>query len=555
MQDAPPAKLEASAAIERDAKKARQLFAKPNRTLPDDIRELGRWTPERGDALYKDLVENLPSMDLVRALLERDREVHPNMQAYVEQAKHTVAELERLKAAGGDGERKFLVVFLAASGCDGAEQLREELERSPTLSVDDVRVLCSDIMPDQDLSSNYAVDGLDGHGRTSYAAGIADVAIVQSAFFNSELSDKTVGDLMRVVRHGGVVLLWSHDKLLQNVTPWIWAQLNCGGLCLEDVRVLGSDAPDDLAHAYNFDFQLRRTSEVAAGGELPPLSGAGLMRSVIGLGGAGAKAAADAAGTGSDIGGRIAKLKELLGGQLKLWLAYEALRGGHVNDQRSLVAFLSLIATGALLLESCFQHLLGDEANRLRLHGLARQHDTTVLLVLLAEGLPERADGTALLLEMGQSQLEQRSADLAHAGNSKTAALAALECQADLVGLLKAAGAPKKMDENVRAGVYVTIPGNKAEPLPKVGEGGSGVANRVDLQKPIPHSSAIMVVMPESLTKSGPKSTVITAEDVLRSLTRGAAESLVLLALGGASAFDGNRMAGSPHTDPVAAGT
>jgi hypothetical protein len=77
MQDAPPAKLEDSAAIERDAKKARRLFkfAKPNLTLPDDIRELGRWTPERGDALYKDLVENLPSMDLVRALLERDREV------------------------------------------------------------------------------------------------------------------------------------------------------------------------------------------------------------------------------------------------------------------------------------------------------------------------------------------------------------------------------------------------------------------------------------------------------------------------------------------------
>jgi hypothetical protein len=279
------------------------------------------------------------------------------------------------------------------------------------------------------------------------------------------------------------------------------------------------------------------------------------MRSVIGLGGAGAKAAADAAGTGSDIGGRIAKLKELLGGQLELWLQYEELCDGHVNDQRSLVAFLALIATGALLLESCFQHLLGDEANRRRLHGLARQHDTTVLLVLLAEGLPERTDGTALLLEMGQRQLEQRSADLAHAGNSKTAALAALECQADLVGLLKAAGAPKKMDENVRAGVYVTIPGNKAEPLPKVGEGGSGVANRVDLQKPIPHSSAIMVVMPESLTKPGPKSTVITAEDVLLSLIRVAVESLVLLALGGAPAFRGNRMAGTLHQDPHAGGT
>ena len=111
------------------------------------------------------------------------------------------------------------------------------------------------------------------------------------------------------------------------------------------------------------------------------------------------------------------------------------------------------------------------------------------------------------------------------------------------------------MDTTVRAGVYVTIPGDKAVPLPKVGEGGSGVAARLDLQKPIPHSSAIVVVMPESLTRAGPKSTVITAEDVLRSLTRGAAESLVLLALGGAPAFDGNRMAGSPHTDPVAAGT
>jgi hypothetical protein len=118
MQDAPPAKLKAPAAVERDAKKARQLFAKPNRTLPGDIRGLKRWSEERGDALYKDLVENLPSMDLVRALLERDREVHPNMQAYVEQSKRTVAELARRKAAAGDGERKFIVVFLAASGCD-----------------------------------------------------------------------------------------------------------------------------------------------------------------------------------------------------------------------------------------------------------------------------------------------------------------------------------------------------------------------------------------------------------------------------------------------------
>ena len=81
------------------------------------------------------------------------------------------------------------------------------------------------------------------------------------------------------------------------------------------------------------------------------------------------------------------------------------------------------------------------------------------------------------------------------------------------------------------------------------------MANRVDLQKPIPHSSAIVVVMPEYLTKTGPKSTVLTAEDVNLALLRGAAESLVLLALGGAPAFGGNRMAGTLHTDPVAAGT
>ena len=97
----------------------------------------------------------------------------------------------------------------------------------------------------------------------------------------------------------------------------------------------------------------------------------------------------------------------------------------------------------------------------------------------------------------------------------------------------------------------------KKEPVPKVGEGGSGVANRVEQQKPIPHSSAIVVVMPEYLTRAGPKSPVITAEDVVLALLRGAAESLVLLALGGAPAFRGNRMAGSRHTDsdPVAAGT
>jgi hypothetical protein len=300
---------------------------------------------------------------------------------------------------------------------------------------------------------------------------------------------------------------------------------------------------------------LQRTSGEAAGGVL---SGAKLMKSVIGLGGAGAEVAAAAAPTGSPdhmIGGRIAALKELLGGQLELWLHHEELCDGHVNDQRSLVAFLSLIATGALLLQFCFQHLLGDEANRLRLHGLARQHDTTVLLVVLAEGLTEGADGTALLLEMGRRQLAQRSAALAHAGDSETAARAALERQADVVALLKAAGAPKKMDKNVRAGVYVTVPSGKKEPVPKVGEGGSGVANRVEQQKPIPHSSAIVFVMPKFLTKTGPNSPMITAEDVNLALLRGAAESLVLLALGGAPAFRGNRMAGSPHTDPHAGGT
>jgi hypothetical protein len=176
-----------------------------------------------------------------------------------------------------------------------------------------------------------------------------------------------------------------------------------------------------------------------------------------------------------------------------------------------------------------------------------------VLLVVLGEGLTEGADGTALLLEMGRRQLAQRSAALAHAGDSKTAARAALECQADLVELLEAAGAPKTMDEKIRAGVYVTIPGDKL--VPKVGEGGSGVAARVDRQKPIPHSSAIVVVMPESLTKTGPKSKVITAEDVRLSLLRVAVESLVVLALGGAPAFRGNRMAGTLHQDPHAGGT
>jgi len=468
-----------------------------------------------------------------------------------------VAELERLHAAGGDVGRKFVVAFFAASGCDGAEELRKELERSSTLSVGDVTMRCSDILPGQDTSSNPTVDGLDGHGNSPYAARSADVVIVESAFFNPELTAIILDDMVRVVKFDGLVLVWSHHKHLQNLTPWLLAWLKSGGLCLEDVGVLGSDEADDLAHAYNLDFCLRRKSEEAAGGVLP-LSGVELMRNVIGLGDAGAQVAAAAAPTGSPddmIGGRIAELKELLGGQLGLWLDHEELCDGHVNDQRSLVAFLSLIATGALLLESCFQHLLGDEANRRRLHGLAREHNTTVLLVLLAEGLTERADGTALLLAMGRSQLEERRAALGLAGDSKTAALAALERQADLVGLLKAAGAPKKMDENVRAGVYVTVPGDKAEPLPKVGEGGSGVAKRVDLQKPIQRSSAIVFVMPESLTATGPAPRVITAEGVLLSLIRVADESLVLLALGGASAFNGNRMAGSPHTDPHAGGT
>jgi hypothetical protein len=551
MQDAPPAKLVASPDIEKKAKQARERFALPNSTLPRNIRSLPRWSTTRGDALYDYLVKNLPPMPWTQALLERDRVVHPKMQAYAQQAKDTVSELERRKAAGGD--EKPVVVFLAASGGDGAKRLRKELERSPTLAVDDVTMRCSDILPGQDNSSNPTVDGLDGHGNSPYATGTAHVAIAESAFFNLELTKIIVDDMMRVVTPGGLVLLWSHYQHLPNLTPWLWAWLKSGGLRLEAVRVLGSDQPDNLSDAYNLSFVLRCTSEEAAGGVL---SGAKLMKSVIGLGGAGAEVAAAAAPTGSPdhmIGGRIAALKELLGGQLELWLHHEELCDGHVNDHRSLVAFLSLIATGALLLQSCFPHLLGDEANRLRLHGLARQHDTNVLLVLLAEGLTEGADGTALLLEMGRRQLAQRSAALAHAGDSKTAARAALECQADLVELLEAAGAPKTMDEKIRAGVYVTIPGDKL--VPKVGEGGSGVAARVDLQKPIPHSSAIVVVMPESLTKTGPKSNGITVEDVLRALIRVAVESLALLALGGAPAFRGNRMAGTLHQDPHAGGT
>ena len=53
MQDAPRAKPVASAAIEKLATKAREGFAMPNSTLPDDIRQLGRWTPKRGAALYQ----------------------------------------------------------------------------------------------------------------------------------------------------------------------------------------------------------------------------------------------------------------------------------------------------------------------------------------------------------------------------------------------------------------------------------------------------------------------------------------------------------------------
>ena len=92
------------------------------------------------------------------------------------------------------------------------------------------------------------------------------------------------------------------------------------------------------------------------------------------------------------------------------------------------------------------------------------------------------------------------------------------------------------MDTTVRAGVYVTIPGDKAVPLPKVGEGGSGVAHRVKLQQPIQGSSAIMFVMPQSLTATGPESRV-TAEGVIFALIRVALESLALLLLGGAPAF------------------
>ena len=156
---------------------------------------------------------------------------------------------------------------------------------------------------------------------------------------------------------------------------------------------------------------------------------------------------------------------------------------------------------------------------------------------------------------MGRRQLEQRRAALALAGDSKTAALVALERQADLVGLLEAAGAPETMDEKVKAGVYVTIPGDKEVQAPKVGEGGSGVARRVKLQQPIPGSSAIVVVMPKSLTETGPAPRAITAERVVLALIRAAFESLALLVLGGAPAFRGNRMAGTPHQDPVAGGT
>ena len=137
------------------------------------------------------------------------------------------------------------------------------------------------------------------------------------------------------------MLLWTHHKHGQNVTPWIWPRLRGGDLRVEGLYVLGSDEPGDLKHAYNFDLQLRATSAKGAG-DVP--KGEALMRSVLGLGeGAGVVAAAAGTGSRDDVGARIAELKRLLGAQLGLWREHERLRNGHVSDACSLVAFLGLI--------------------------------------------------------------------------------------------------------------------------------------------------------------------------------------------------------------------
>ena len=164
------------------------------------------------------------------------------MLAYAEQAKHAVSELGRLRAAGGDRKQKLVVVFLAASGGDGAKALHAELGRSPTLSADDVTVLCSDLIPGQDPSSGIRIDGLDGHGHSPYERGSADIVIGESAYFNSELTSIQVEDMMRLLKPGGLLLLWMHHQHVQNMTPWDfasaerWRLARRGTLCARQRR-------------------------------------------------------------------------------------------------------------------------------------------------------------------------------------------------------------------------------------------------------------------------------------------------------------------------------
>lgn len=250
----------------------------------------------------------------------------------------------------------------------------------------------------------------------------------------------------------------------------------------------------------------------------------------------------------------LVRFKDVLSRQLALLTLHETLQlrvhGVAVSDASSFSAFMGHVALGNLLLRIFGVELLGGADKLARVRHVARAHNTSLLAVVLVEGMqPLRT------LDVLEHALAARQALVAAALTDK-AKLEALERDADLGGIIRKLGVPLG---EAKSGLYMR---GTSSPMPesKVGVGGSGQDGTVDsraTQKQQGGGSAMVAFRaPLPLEQVEPEDGRGTFDELnhLCGLMLEGFEALLTLSAGGAGCLHAVSMAGSPRSDPSAAG-
>jgi hypothetical protein len=537
---------------EKQARKARSAFAvlPPKKNV---VRASPPFSSERIDADSSDLKANLPPHVQVLALLERDRRVHTSKYVYYRQALLAITQVLHRFGLGQEGPVR--IGFLAAAGGDGARVLLQQWDSEPRLGTQQIEIMASDVIPDQDKSSPVNVVGLSDRLLSPFSD--ADIIILQNCFYSPTVCFRQVEDMLRCLKPGGICVIGVHFTQQRKFAPALRWALSSGFANMVGFEWHGTDCQQTDHVNVNQLFTLCRTDVPITHDGL----GIVLCRTIIGLLGPATTSAPSSSSSSSSSSSyssaaageglsTVQRLKLVLESQMSLIVEHEglcvAVRGKAVAAAKDITTLLGYIANAEnMLIDLISKPLLGEEYHN-DIVRIATEENTSLFLTFLSKII------TAHALAVAEAALRNRLTALKTAKTPK-ARLTVLDADIGVKRLIDGCDL-KALPTTPKAGCYIMECLSKAGvSSSKVGVGGNDEAllnKRIKVQKP--SAVIVAIALPEDLAWRRGET---EGKRLFRRALLDGCEAFLTLFLGGGQSMQGMKMSGDPRSDRSAGGT